>query len=101
MGQHTFEYHGDKDKTEQAWKYPQASVVVETNNCDDQIRQQATLIGNIVNASPAADGTPPVLAMDGRVEIASLENGNVDGFQKIKIFKSFEIVNSPEMVGRV
>ena len=44
---------------------------------DDQIRQQATLAGNIVNASPAADGTPPVLAMDGCVEIARVENGNV------------------------
>jgi len=44
---------------------------------DDQIREQATLVGNIVNASPAADGTPPVLAMDGVLEIARLENGNV------------------------
>ena len=44
---------------------------------DDQIRQQATLVGNIVNASPAADGTPPVLAMNGTIELARLENGNV------------------------
>jgi len=35
---------------------------------DDQIRQQATLAGNLVNASPAADGTPPVLALNGEVE---------------------------------
>ncbi|MGI9373639.1 MAG: FAD binding domain-containing protein [Hyphomicrobiales bacterium] len=39
---------------------------------DDQIRQQATLVGNVINASPASDGTPPVLAMDGVVEIARL-----------------------------
>lgn len=38
---------------------------------DDQIRQQATLAGNIVNASPAADGTPPIIAMNGEVEIAT------------------------------
>ena len=44
---------------------------------DDQIREQATLAGNLVNASPAADGTPPVLAMDGEVEIAGLDNGEV------------------------
>ena len=33
---------------------------------DDQIRQQATLAGNIVNASPAADGTPPIFASERR-----------------------------------
>jgi carbon-monoxide dehydrogenase medium subunit/xanthine dehydrogenase FAD-binding subunit len=45
---------------------------------DDQIREQATLIGNIVNASPAADGTSPVLAMDGVLEIARLENDRIE-----------------------
>ena len=44
---------------------------------DDQIREQATLAGNIINASPAADGTPPVIAMDGVIEIARLEAGEV------------------------
>lgn len=44
---------------------------------DDQIREQATLAGNIVNASPAADGTPPVIALNGTIEIARLENGSV------------------------
>ena len=28
---------------------------------DDQLREAATIGGNIVNASPAADGTPPLL----------------------------------------
>lgn len=40
---------------------------------DDQIRQQATLAGNIVNASPAGDGLPPVVAMDGEIEMARLD----------------------------
>ena len=44
---------------------------------DDQIREQATLAGNIVNASPAADGTPPVLAMNGTIELARTEAGRV------------------------
>lgn len=44
---------------------------------DDQIREQATLAGNIVNASPAADGTPPVVAMNGEIEIARLEDGSL------------------------
>ena len=44
---------------------------------DDQIREQATLAGNIVNSSPAADGTPPVIAMNGEIEMARLEGGEV------------------------
>lgn len=44
---------------------------------DDQIREQATLAGNLVNASPAADGTPPVLALNGEVEMARLRDGQV------------------------
>jgi len=44
---------------------------------DDQIRRQATLAGNIVNASPAADGTPPMAALNADVEIASLDGATV------------------------
>ena len=36
-----------------------------------QIQNRGTLGGNIVNASPAADGVPPLLALDAQVEIAS------------------------------
>ncbi len=38
---------------------------------DDQIRAQATIGGNIVNASPAADVTPCLIAHDAQVELAS------------------------------
>lgn len=44
---------------------------------DDQIREQATLAGNVVNASPAADGTPPLIAMDAEIEMACLNHGSV------------------------
>jgi CO/xanthine dehydrogenase FAD-binding subunit len=37
-----------------------------------QIQNRATLAGNIVNASPAADGVPPLMALDAAVEIASI-----------------------------
>jgi len=36
-----------------------------------QIQNRATLVGNICNASPAADGVPPLLTLDARVEIKS------------------------------
>ncbi|MGH6994153.1 MAG: FAD binding domain-containing protein, partial [Stellaceae bacterium] len=39
---------------------------------DDQIRAQATIGGNIVNASPAADGTPCLIAHDAAVELVSV-----------------------------
>jgi carbon-monoxide dehydrogenase medium subunit/xanthine dehydrogenase FAD-binding subunit len=38
---------------------------------DDQIRAQATVGGNIVNASPAADVTPCLIAHEASVELAS------------------------------
>jgi len=36
-----------------------------------QIQNAGTLAGNLCNASPAADGVPPLLALDARVELAS------------------------------
>jgi carbon-monoxide dehydrogenase medium subunit/xanthine dehydrogenase FAD-binding subunit len=44
---------------------------------DDQIRAQATIGGNVVNASPAADGTPCLLAHNATVEIAGRRNGRI------------------------
>src|SRR6516164_7085950 len=42
---------------------------------DDQIRAQATIGGNIVNASPAADVTPCLIAHDAEVELAKKASG--------------------------
>ena len=44
---------------------------------DDQIREQASLAGNLVNASPVADGTPPVVALNGDIELARLDGGEI------------------------
>lgn len=35
-----------------------------------QVQNRGTLVGNLCNASPAADGVPPLLALDAAVEIA-------------------------------
>lgn len=42
---------------------------------DDQIRESATIGGNIVNASPAGDGLPPLLALNAIVELAARRDG--------------------------
>ncbi len=40
-----------------------------------QIQNRATLVGNLCNASPAADGTPNLLALDAQVLLASAAGG--------------------------
>jgi len=40
-----------------------------------QIQNSGTVAGNICNASPAADGVPPLLALDATVEIGSHSRG--------------------------
>lgn len=44
---------------------------------DSQIRESATIGGNIVNASPAGDGIPPLLAANAIVELAALRDGEI------------------------
>ena len=45
---------------------------------DDQLRESATIGGNVVNASPAGDAIPPLFAHDAVIELASRSNGRVE-----------------------
>ncbi len=44
---------------------------------DDQIREQATVGGNLINASPAGDSQPALLVTNTHVTLARLENGGI------------------------
>ena len=75
---------------------------------DYNIRNRATLVGNICNASPAADTAPALLVLDAEVEIASREGERTipiqEFFKGIKrtalelgeFVKSVKIPNPPE-----
>jgi CO/xanthine dehydrogenase FAD-binding subunit len=60
----------DKDIRQNVKILPQVAVWF----ADDQIREQATIGGNIVNASPAADGTPVFLTLNCNVNIVGQKN---------------------------
>ncbi len=42
-----------------------------------QVRNMATLVGNVATASPAADGVPPLLTLDAQVEISGANGHRV------------------------
>ena len=56
-----------------------APVLVETGNrfASDQIRNAASIGGNICNASPAGDMIIPLLVLDASVELASWKNDEI------------------------
>lgn len=44
---------------------------------DSQLREQATVGGNVVNASPAGDSQPALLALNASVTLSRRENGDI------------------------
>lgn len=68
-----------------------------------QVQNRGTIAGNICNASPAADGMPPLLCLDARIEITSL-NGTrtvplasfVDGYRHT-VLRPGELVTAVEV----
>jgi carbon-monoxide dehydrogenase medium subunit/xanthine dehydrogenase FAD-binding subunit len=65
---------------------------------DDQIRAQATVGGNIVNASPAADATPCLLAHNAIVELASAHGKRTMPLQEFVIGPNKTALTDGELV---
>ena len=63
-----------------------------------QIQNVGTVIGNICNASPAADGVPPLLAMDAKLELRSARSTRILPLQKFILGNRQTALREDEMV---
>jgi carbon-monoxide dehydrogenase medium subunit len=62
-----------------------AQALVEASNLigGPQVRNTATLGGNVAHALPAADGTIALLALNARAELISLEGSRISGLEAL------------------
>ena len=66
-----------------------------------QIQNAGTIAGNICNASPAADGVPPLLAMNAELELNSVRGGRPISLEKFIISNRETRCGLDEMVTAV
>ena len=64
-----------------------------------QIQNRATVIGNLCNASPAADGVPPLLTLDAEVEIVSIDGTRYMELSDFIVGNRKTALRAGEMVG--
>lgn len=81
-------------------KYPVLWEAVKTIG-DMILRNRATLVGNICNASPAADSAPALLILDARVRIMSRENSREVPIEKFFTGVKKTILKPGEIVKEV
>ncbi len=65
-----------------------------------QIQNRATVAGNLCNASPAADGVPPLLTLDAQIQLSSLSGSRriilsefIDGYRST-VLRASELVTA-------
>jgi carbon-monoxide dehydrogenase medium subunit len=77
-------------------------LAVLMEGCDavgtTQIRNVATIVGNICNASPSADTVPALLALGAGVEIASTENKRIVPIEEFFVGPFRTVLQSGEIV---
>jgi CO/xanthine dehydrogenase FAD-binding subunit len=63
-----------------------------------QIQNVATVAGNLCNASPAADGVPPLLALGARIDLASIRGQRTLGLEEFLLGPRRTACASDELV---
>ncbi len=63
-----------------------------------QIQNRATVAGNICNASPAADGVPPLLCLDTQVELSSQSETRKIPLHEFVLGNRSTVIRSDELV---
>lgn len=66
-----------------------------------QIQNRGTIAGNLCNASPAADGVPPLLTLDAEVELKSVEGTRTLALEKFIIGPRRTALQANEIVTAV
>jgi CO/xanthine dehydrogenase FAD-binding subunit len=66
-----------------------------------QIQNRATVAGNLCNASPAADGVPPLLALDAQVELFSVKGSRRVSLAEFIVGNRKTLLRSGEILSRV
>ena len=66
-----------------------------------QIQNRATLVGNICNASPAADGVPPLLILNAEVELMSVQGRRCVPLQQFLLGNRHTIRQPSELVSAI
>ena len=68
---------------------------------DVALRSRATLVGNICNASPAADSAPPLLVYKAKVEISSVRGRRVIDLKDFFVWVKKTVLQPDEIVTKI
>ncbi len=85
-------------------RLPRAFDMLQQAACEvggAQVQNAGTVAGNICNASPAADGMPPLLALDARVELVSVHGVRVVDLAQFVTGPRETVLRSDELVSAI
>lgn len=85
-------------------RLPRAFDMLQQAACEvggAQVQNAGTVAGNICNASPAADGMPPLLALDAQVELVSETGARVVDLARFVTGPRKTVLRSGELVSAV